>query len=81
MQNGSFIGVPNDFGYLLLFRVVDQYGVPVVNTPVSFQILAGGGSSTRRAAIRLQTHWAPPASSWIWDRSRATRSLAVLQVG
>jgi minor extracellular serine protease Vpr len=43
MQNGSFTGVPNDFGYLLLFRVVDQYGAPVVNTPVSFQILAGGG--------------------------------------
>ncbi len=43
MQNGSFLGVPNDVGYLLLFRVADQYGVPVTNTPVSFQILAGGG--------------------------------------
>jgi uncharacterized protein (TIGR03437 family) len=47
MQNGSFIGVPNDFGYLLLFRVVDPYGVPVVNTPVSFQILAGGKFNTQ----------------------------------
>jgi minor extracellular serine protease Vpr len=43
LQNGSFLGVPNDFGWLLLFRVTDQYGVPVANTPVSFQILAGGG--------------------------------------
>jgi uncharacterized protein (TIGR03437 family) len=43
LQNGSFTGIPNDFGYLLIFRVTDQYGVPVANTPVSFQILAGGG--------------------------------------
>jgi uncharacterized protein (TIGR03437 family) len=42
MQNSSFIGPPNDKGYLLSFRVVDQYGAPVVNSPVSFQILAGG---------------------------------------
>jgi len=43
MQNGSFTGIPNDFGYLLLFRVVDPYGVPVANTPVSFRIVSGGG--------------------------------------
>jgi len=43
LQNGSFTGIPNDYGYLLIFRVTDQYGVPVANTPVSFQILAGGG--------------------------------------
>jgi uncharacterized protein (TIGR03437 family) len=43
MQNGSFTGIPNDFGWRIAFRVVDQYGVPVANTPVSFQIQAGGG--------------------------------------
>ena len=43
MQNGSFTGVPNDFGWLLTFRVMDPFGVPVANTPVSFQILSGGG--------------------------------------
>jgi uncharacterized protein (TIGR03437 family) len=43
IQNGSFTGKPSDTGYLLLFRVVDQYGVPVANTPVTFQILIGGG--------------------------------------
>ena len=43
IQNGSFTGIPNDTGYLLLFRVSDQYGVPVANTPVTFQILKGGG--------------------------------------
>ena len=43
IQNGSFTGIPSDTGYLLLFRVMDQYGVPVANTPVTFQILKGGG--------------------------------------
>jgi minor extracellular serine protease Vpr len=42
-QNGSFTGIPNDYGWRLAFRVVDQYGVPVAQTPVSFQILSGGG--------------------------------------
>jgi uncharacterized protein (TIGR03437 family) len=39
----SFTGSPNDTGWPLAFRVVDQYGVPVVNTPVGVQIKAGGG--------------------------------------
>ena len=43
LQDGSFTGIPNDFGWLLTFRLLDAYGVPVPNTPVSFQILAGGG--------------------------------------
>jgi minor extracellular serine protease Vpr len=43
LQNGSFIGIPNDFGWRIGFRVVDPYGVPVANTPVSFQILSVGG--------------------------------------
>ena len=42
LQNGAFTGIPNDFGYLLLFRVMDQYGVPVANTPVSFKVVTGG---------------------------------------
>jgi uncharacterized protein (TIGR03437 family) len=43
MQNGSFTGIPNDFGWRLAFRVVDPYGVPVANTPVSFRVVSGGG--------------------------------------
>jgi minor extracellular serine protease Vpr len=43
LHNGSFAGIPNDFGYRLSFRTVDQYGVPVANFPISFHILAGGG--------------------------------------
>jgi minor extracellular serine protease Vpr len=43
MQNGSFTGIPNDFGWRLAFRVVDPYGVPVANTPVTFKIVSGGG--------------------------------------
>ena len=42
-RNGSFTGIPNDFGWLLLFRVMDRYGVPVANTPVSFRVVSGGG--------------------------------------
>jgi uncharacterized protein (TIGR03437 family) len=43
MQNGSFTGIPNDFGWRLAFRVVDSYGVPVANAPVSFHVVSGGG--------------------------------------
>ena len=43
IMNGGFVAPPNDYGWRLGFRVVDQYGVPVVNTPVSFQISSGGG--------------------------------------
>jgi uncharacterized protein (TIGR03437 family) len=39
----SFTGVPNDTAWLLVFGVVDQYGVPVIQTPVSFAIKQGGG--------------------------------------
>jgi uncharacterized protein (TIGR03437 family) len=54
-QNGSPSGIPSpcwdsnsDFRFylctfLLGFRIVDSYGVPVANYPVSFQILTGGG--------------------------------------
>ena len=43
MQNGGFTGIPNDTGWRLAFRVVDPYGVPVANAPVSFQVVSGGG--------------------------------------
>jgi len=39
----GFTGSPNDTGWLIAFRVVDQYGAPVARTPVSFRPLAGGG--------------------------------------
>jgi minor extracellular serine protease Vpr len=42
-QNGGFVAPPNDFGWAISFRVVDRYGVPVANTPASFQIQSGGG--------------------------------------
>ena len=40
---GGFTGPPNDTGWLLVFGVSDQYGVPVTQTPVTFQIVQGGG--------------------------------------
>jgi uncharacterized protein (TIGR03437 family) len=43
IMNGGFVAPPNDYGWRLGFRLVDQYGVPVVNAPVSFQISSGGG--------------------------------------
>jgi minor extracellular serine protease Vpr len=44
--NGSFTGGPGDTGWLIGFRVVDQYGIPVANQPVTFQVAAGGGAIT-----------------------------------
>ena len=43
IMDGGFVAPPNDYGWRIAFRVVDQYGVPVANTPASFRILAGGG--------------------------------------
>jgi uncharacterized protein (TIGR03437 family) len=43
IQDCSFTGIPNDFGWRLAFRVVDQYGVPVASAPVNFTVQAGGG--------------------------------------
>ncbi|HZT32528.1 MAG TPA: S8 family serine peptidase [Bryobacteraceae bacterium] len=42
--NGSFIGVVNDQNWLVGFKLVDQYGVPVTNQPVQFNAASGGGS-------------------------------------
>jgi len=41
--NGSFTGVTNDTEWLVAMRVIDPFGVPVANLPVSFRIQAGGG--------------------------------------
>jgi uncharacterized protein (TIGR03437 family) len=41
--SGSFTGVPNDTAWLLAMRVVDPFGAPVANLPVSFRIQSGGG--------------------------------------
>jgi uncharacterized protein (TIGR03437 family) len=43
MLDGGFVAPPNDYGWRIALRVVDQYGVPVANTPVSFGIQSGGG--------------------------------------
>lgn len=54
MHNASgFGGPPFDFGYRLSFRLVDAYGVPVANFPVSFQILAGGGKFNSAGGDKL----------------------------
>ena len=42
VQNGGFTGIPNDYGWRLAFRVVDQFGIPVANTPVLFQAVSPG---------------------------------------
>ena len=34
----------NNLAWLIAFRLVDRYGVPVLNTPVQFSVLSGGGS-------------------------------------
>jgi len=43
MLNGGFTGIPNDIGWLLLFRTSDRFGVPVANAPVTFNVVSGGG--------------------------------------
>ncbi|MEO8371793.1 MAG: S8 family serine peptidase [Candidatus Solibacter sp.] len=43
MLNGVFTGIPNDVGWLLLFRTSDRFGVPVANAPVTFNVVSGGG--------------------------------------
>jgi uncharacterized protein (TIGR03437 family) len=64
LLNALFIGPPNDYGYQLGFRVVDQYGVPVANTPVSFQILQGGGKFDAQGGDKL-TGAQGNASVWV----------------
>ncbi len=44
--NGGFVGGVNDQGWELDLRVVDRWGVPVVNTPLRFNVVQGGGRIT-----------------------------------
>ncbi len=44
--NGGFVGGTNDQGWELDLRVIDQFGVPVVGTPLRFNVLQGGGKIT-----------------------------------
>jgi uncharacterized protein (TIGR03437 family) len=41
--NGNFLGGTSDTGWEIDLRVVDQYGVPVIGTPVRFSAVSGGG--------------------------------------
>ena len=40
--SGSFTDVVSQTGRLILFKVIDQYGQPVSNYPVTFKTVAGG---------------------------------------
>jgi uncharacterized protein (TIGR03437 family) len=42
--NGSFIGAPGDTNWLIGFKLIDQYGVPIASQPVTFGVQAGGGT-------------------------------------
>ena len=42
VNRGSFTDVVNQTDLLILFKVIDQYGLPVRNTPVVFKTVAGG---------------------------------------
>ena len=44
--DGEFLGGTSDTGWELDLRVVDQFGVPVIGTPVTFGVLQGGGKVT-----------------------------------
>ena len=43
IQDGSFTGVPNDTAWRIGMRVLDPFGAPVANLPVTFKVQAGGG--------------------------------------
>jgi uncharacterized protein (TIGR03437 family) len=46
LSNGSFVGGPGDTGWLLTFRLIDQFGTPVTNAPITWNVTAGGGTFT-----------------------------------
>lgn len=46
VYDGSFTGGPGDTGWLLGFRVVDQFGIPVAHQAVTWQVASGGGTFT-----------------------------------
>src|SRR5262249_2766310 len=44
--NGGFLGGVNDQGWELDMRVTDQFGVPVLGTPLLFHVVSGGARIT-----------------------------------
>ncbi len=44
VYDGGFLGGVGDTGWLIAFRLVDQYGVPVLSSPVQFSVVTGGGA-------------------------------------
>src|SRR5262249_48432079 len=43
--NANFVGLVNDPDpFLVGFKLIDRYGVPLANVPVQFQVVSGGGS-------------------------------------
>jgi hypothetical protein len=42
VTNGSFSDVVGDTNVLILFKLIDRYGLPVRNYPVTFKAVAGG---------------------------------------
>jgi hypothetical protein len=48
IAGGSFTSAVSDpVTWLLAFKLVDRYGVPIVNAPVQFKVVSGGGSITQ----------------------------------
>jgi minor extracellular serine protease Vpr len=47
LQNGGFTGAVYDDFWLLIFKVVDQFGVPVRSLPVNFNVVSGNAKLTR----------------------------------
>lgn len=42
VQGDGFVGTPNEQEWLMAFKVVDRYGMPVRNAPVQFTVPPGG---------------------------------------
>jgi len=51
--DGGFLGGTNDTGWELDLRVVDQYGVPVIGTPLTFTLPAGTSFTTNSSGQNL----------------------------
>jgi hypothetical protein len=41
--HGTFTGQTGDTDWKIAFRLVDQYGIPLANTPVEWSVVSGGG--------------------------------------
>ena len=44
LSGDGFLGIVNETGWLMSFKVIDQFGAPVANAPVRFRVISGGGS-------------------------------------